>query len=153
MLGWASGCLYDSIEILGMKLLTEKRYLSGNLGGEIMFDSKYEKRNESEKGMDIKVIIGGGVLIILFLWILIATHIKGDIVGTWYSREMDETWTFSENGVLTDGDGNTTGYSVKGKRIYIEGEEDDAIFFEVMGDTLTLESDDWGREYKFRKEK
>lgn len=118
-----------------------------------MFDSKYEKRNESEKGMDIKVIIGGGVLIVLFLWILIATHIKGDIVGTWYSKEMDETWTFSENGVLTDGDGNTTGYSVNGKRIYIEGEEDDAIFFEVMGDTLTLESDDWGREYKFRKEK
>jgi hypothetical protein len=115
-----------------------------------MVDLKPRKSKSPKMEMDVRVIIRVAILMVLLLYILIVTQIRGDVVGSWYSEELNETWTFLKHGTLIDGRGNIAKYRVKGKRVYIDGEED-ALSFKVMDDILILQNDAWEGECKFRR--
>lgn len=107
-----------------------------------MVDLKRRKSKFPKMEMDVRVVIKVAILMVLLFNILIVTEIRGDVVGSWYSEKLNETWAFSENGTLIDGRRNIAKYRVKGKRIYIDGEED-ALSFKVMDDILILQNDAW----------
>lgn len=81
-----------------------------------MVDLKRRKSKSPKIEMDVRVVIRVAILMVLFLYILIVTQIRGDVVGSWYSEKLNEIWTFSENGTLIDGRGNIAKYRVKGKK-------------------------------------
>lgn len=107
--------------------------------------------DKQHKGRDCRILVGVSIILVLTLWILIY-NVGTSIVGTWYSEELDDTWTFYKNGTLEDGYGYTTEYRTSGKRLYIEDEDDDVIYFKIHGDTLILYSDDWDEEHRFKRE-